>query len=105
MRGHGRGQNPWQDAQGTQHVTYVAKAIARPKWILVGIDYPAITLTVNQNDRTCSNGLKLDKIIFKKQIGRKRFTNREVDKWNRLICQVVNANMIESFKIRLEIYV
>ena len=42
--------------------------------------------TVSSQDRTKSNGFKLEKCRFSKQIGRNWFTNRVVDDWNKLAC-------------------
>ena len=41
-------------------------------------------LTISSQDRTRSNGFKLEKCRFRKLIGRNWFTNRVVDDWNRL---------------------
>ena len=60
------------------------------------------TLIVSNQERTRSNGFKLDKWRFNTEIGRNWFTNRVVDEWNRLSSQVVSANSIDSFKRRLD---
>ena len=39
-------------------------------------------LTVSSQDRTRSNGFKLEKCRFSKEIDRNWFTNRMVDDWN-----------------------
>ena len=59
-------------------------------------------LIVNEQSRTRSNGFKLDKFRFKKEIGRNWFTNRVVDEWNRLSEHVVGAESISCFKKRLD---
>jgi len=41
-------------------------------------------LTVNEQTRTRSNGFKLNKCRFNKDIGRNWFKNKVVDVWNRL---------------------
>ena len=55
-------------------------------------------LTISSQDRTRSQGFKLEKCRFSKEIGRNWFTNRVVDDWNRLSHQVVSAQTIGSFK-------
>ncbi len=59
-------------------------------------------LIVNEQGRTRSNGFKLDKFIFSKDIGKNWFTKRVVDEWNRLSSHVVSANSIDTFKKRLD---
>ena len=59
-------------------------------------------LIVREQDRTRSNGFKLDKFRFNKDIGKNWFTNRVVDEWNRLSSHVVSANTIDTFKKRLD---
>ena len=54
------------------------------------------------NGYTRSHGFKLDKFRFRKEIGRRWFSNRVVNDWNRLSSHVVEANTIESFKRRLD---
>ena len=61
-------------------------------------------LIASNQDRTRSNGFKLDKFRFRKEIGRNWFTNRVVDEWNGLTAHVINANTIESFKRRLDAF-
>lgn len=51
---------------------------------------------------TRTNGFKLEKFKFKKEIGKNWFTNRVVDKWNRLSRHVVSENTIDCFKKRLD---
>ena len=53
---------------------------------------------------TRSNSFKLDKLKFKEDIGKYRywFENRVVDLWNSLPSAVINSNLIDSFKTRLE---
>ncbi len=50
----------------------------------------------------CSNGLKLDKFKFSKDIGKNWLTSSVADEWNRLRSPVVNPDNIESFKRRLD---
>ena len=57
---------------------------------------------VSSQNRTRSNGLKLEKCRFRKEIGRECFTNRVVDDWNKLSQQVVSAQTNGSFKRRLD---
>ena len=59
-------------------------------------------LIANEQNRTRSNGFKLKKFRFKKEIGRYWFTNRVVDEWNRLNEHVVGAESISCFKSRLD---
>ena len=59
-------------------------------------------LMISSQDRTRNNGFKLEKCRFNKEIGRNCFTNRVVDDWNRLNRQVVSAQIIGSFKRRLD---
>ena len=66
-------------------------------------DVSKILRTSNQY-RTRSNRFKIEKIRFKKAIGRNWFSNRVVDEWNRLGNQVVSAETIESFKRILDKY-
>ncbi len=60
-------------------------------------------LIVRERGRTRSNGSKLDKFRFNKDIGKNWFTNRVMDEWNRLSIHVVSANTMDSFKRRLGI--
>lgn len=46
-----------------------------------------------------SNGFKLNKFRFNKVIGKNWFTNRVVDKWNRLGNRVVSGNTSQKKKI------
>ena len=55
-------------------------------------------LMISSQNRTRSNGFKLEKCRFRKEIGRNWFINRVVDGWNRLSQQVVSAQTIGSFK-------
>ena len=59
-------------------------------------------LIVREQNRTRSNGFKLDKFRFNREIGKNWFTNRVVDEWNRLSSHVVSANTIDTFKKRLD---
>lgn len=52
---------------------------------------------------TRSNGSNLDKFRLQKEMGRKWFTNRAVDKRDRLSNHLVHAIMIETFNERLDI--
>ena len=54
--------------------------------------------TISSQDRTRSNGFKLKKYRFRKEMSRNWFTNRVVDDWNRLSHQVVSAQTIRRFK-------
>ena len=59
-------------------------------------------IIIKQQGRTRSNGYKLDKFRFKKEIGKNWFTNRVVDEWNKLSNHVVSAETISCFKKRLD---
>ena len=59
-------------------------------------------LIISEQDRTRSNGFKLDKFRFGREIGRNWFTNRVVDEWNKLSNFVVSAGTLEIFKRRLD---
>ena len=73
------------------------------KWVK-GINKGDIdkVLIISEQDRTRSNGFKLDKFRFRREIGRNWFTNRVVDEWNKLSNFVVSAGTLESFKGRLD---
>ena len=73
------------------------------KWVK-GINKGDIdkVLIISEQDRTRSNGFKLDKFRFRREIGRNWFTNRVVDEWNKLSNFVVSAGTLESFKRRLD---
>ena len=49
-----------------------------------------------------SNGFKLDKFKFKKDIGKYWFGNTVVDLWNSLPPAVINSNSIDCFKTKLD---
>ena len=59
-------------------------------------------LIVSGPGGTRTNGFKLEKFRFRKEIGKNWFTNRVVDEWNRLSGQVVSANTLQCFKKRLD---
>ncbi len=59
-------------------------------------------LKVGEQGITRSNGFKLDKFRFIKDMGKNWFTNWVVDEWNRLSNHVASANTINTFKIRLD---
>ena len=73
------------------------------KWIK-GINKGDISkvLIVSGPGITRTNGFKLEKFRFRKEIGKNWFTNRVVDEWNRLSRHVVSANTIDCFKNRLD---
>ncbi len=49
-----------------------------------------------------SNGSKLSKFRFNKDIGKNWFTHRVVDEWNRRSSHVVGGNTLDTFKKRLD---
>ena len=53
---------------------------------------------ISKQVRTRSNGFKLEKCRFSKEIGVNWFANRVVDNWNKLSYKVVSAESIASFK-------
>ena len=59
-------------------------------------------LTAFNQGRTRSNGFKLEKRRFRKEIGKNWFTNRVVNEWNGLSRQVVSAESLGSFKGELD---
>ena len=59
-------------------------------------------LKLSENDRTRTNGFKLDKFRFRKDIGKHWFGNRVVDMWNVLPNSVISSETIECFKRRLD---
>ena len=59
-------------------------------------------LKVSGQARTRNNGFKLEKVRFRREIGRYWFSNRVVDDWNRLSREVVSAESLGSFKRRLD---
>ncbi len=61
-------------------------------------------LGISSQDRTHGNEYKLDKLIFRNNVGRYWFTSRVVNDWNRLGRHVVSAETISSFKKRLYEY-
>ena len=54
---------------------------------------------------TRSNGFKLDKFRFKKDIGKRWFENRVVDLWDSLPPAIINSNSITSYKTKLDSHI
>ena len=75
------------------------------KWV-AGINKGDINdvLKFSEGERTRSNGFKLDKFRFKKDIGKYWFGNRVVDMWNSLPNEIVGVTKLESFKNKLDQY-
>ena len=73
------------------------------KWIK-GINKGDINkvLKFSSQKRTRSNGFKLDKFRFHREIGRHWYGNRVVDEWNKLPKEIVSAETVVSFKNRLD---
>ena len=73
------------------------------KW-MTGVNEGDVSkvLRIHQQDRTRTNGFKLDKFRFRKEIGRNWFGNRVVDEWNKLPNGVVSARTVQTFKNRLD---
>ena len=61
-------------------------------------------LTPDLNQRTRSNGNKLKKFSTKRKPYGNFFTNRTVNRWNRLPIQFVQAESINSFKNKLDMH-
>lgn len=61
-------------------------------------------LTLETNKRTRSNGFKLKKIRTKRKPYGKFFTNRTVNRWNRLPKQIASADSINTFKNKLDVH-
>ena len=59
---------------------------------------------ISSGDRTRNNGFKPEKSRFRREMGRKWFSNRVVDEWKGLNGHVVRAESMESFKRRLSKY-
>ena len=64
--------------------------------------YISEVLKMKDEGITRSNGFKLDKFKFKKDIGKYWFGNRVVDLWNSLLPSIINSNSIDSFKTKLD---
>ena len=75
------------------------------KWVK-GINEGNIkqVIDLSKQNRTRSNGFKLEKLRFRTNIGKNWFTNRVVNDWNSLGKHVVEAESINSFKRRLDEY-
>ena len=75
------------------------------KWVK-GINEGNIkqVIDLSKQNRTRSNGFKLEKLRFRTNIGKNWFTNRVVNDWNSLSKHVVEAESINSFKRRLDEY-
>ena len=62
-------------------------------------------LKMKEEGITRSNGFKLDKFRFKKDIGKYWFGNRVVDLWNTLPPAVINSNSVDGFKTKLDSHI
>ena len=54
-------------------------------------------LTVKEKVRSQTNGFKLDKFRFRKDIGKNVFTNSIVEEWNKLSKHVASAETVGHF--------
>ena len=59
-------------------------------------------IRVNNQDITINNGFKLEKFLFRREIGRNWFSNRVVNEWNRFNNHIVSAQTLGSFNRRLD---
>ena len=59
-------------------------------------------LRVGSYDRARNNGFKLEKSRFKSEVGKNRFSDRLVDKWNGYSTHGIGAESIRNFKRRLD---
>ena len=57
---------------------------------------------INNQDRTRNNGIKLEKLMFMKEIGRNWFSNMVVGEWKELGNYIISAETKGSFKKRLD---
>ena len=60
-------------------------------------------LIIKEKVRTRTNGFKLDKFRYMKNICKNVFTNRVVEEWNKLSKHVVSAGTVDTFEKKLDI--
>ena len=60
-------------------------------------------IIVKEKVRTRTNGFKLDKFRYRKDIGKNWFTNRVVEELNKISKHVVSSWTVDTFKKRLDI--
>ncbi len=61
-------------------------------------------LEFTTDNRTRSNGCKLFKSQFNKEVRKHYFYNRVIDAWNELPANVVNSESVMSFKKKIDIH-
>ena len=62
-------------------------------------------IVVKEKVITLTNGFKLDKFRYRKDISKNWFTNKVVNEWNKLSKHVVFAETVNTFKKKLDIAV
>ena len=60
-------------------------------------------LIVKEKVRTRTNGFKLNKFRYRKNIGTNWFTNRVVEEWNKFSKHILSVGTVNTFKKRLDI--
>ena len=73
------------------------------KWVK-GINKGDISkvLKFSEVSRTRSNGFKLTKFTFHREVGRNWYGNRVVDEWNKLPAEILQTNRVDTFKNKLD---
>ena len=51
---------------------------------------------VKEKERTRTNGFKLDKFRYRKDIGKNWFTNRVIEEWNKLSKHVASVGTVDT---------
>ena len=59
-------------------------------------------LKFSEVSRTRSNGFKLTKFTFHREVGRNWYGNRVVDEWNKLPAEILQTNRVDTFKNKLD---
>ena len=73
------------------------------KWVHgINVGDMSKILRFSSQMRTRNNGYKLEKIRFRKELGKHWFSNRVVDMWNELPHDVVSAGSLDSLKQQLD---
>ena len=61
-----------------------------------------MVLIIKKNFSTRTNDFKSDIFRFRKEIGKKRFTNKVVEDWNKLSDHVVSEGTVDTFEKRFD---